>query len=69
MRCLERDPADRFTAAMEVVKALRGEAVRRRRRPLLAMLGPWGGHVLLALTAALVALALWRVLHDGARLP
>jgi eukaryotic-like serine/threonine-protein kinase len=69
LRCLERDPADRFTAAIEVVKALRGEDVRRRRRPFLALLGPWGGHVLVALTAALVALALWRVLHGSAGLP
>jgi serine/threonine protein kinase len=69
LRCLERDPADRFTAAMEVVKALRGEDVRRRRRRFLAMLGPWGGTLLLALTAGLVALALWRILHGGALLP
>lgn len=68
-RCLERDPRDRFTAAMEVVKALRGEDVRRRRRRFLALLGPWGGRLLLALAIALTAWALWRVLHGAPRLP
>lgn len=32
MRCLERDPADRFASAGDVVKALGGEAVTPRRR-------------------------------------
>jgi eukaryotic-like serine/threonine-protein kinase len=69
LRCLERDPADRFTAAMEVVKALRGEDVRRRRRRFLAAVGAWLPRLLLAVTAALLAVALWRVLHGAGGLP
>jgi len=69
LRCLERDPADRFTAAMEVVKALRGEDVRRRRRRFLAVVGPWMPRLLMAVTAALLAVALWRVLHGAGGLP
>ena len=53
LRCLERDPRDRFASATDVVAALRGEAVppaakvrSRRRRGLLAATG-----LLLALAA------------------
>jgi serine/threonine-protein kinase len=57
LRCLERDPADRYASAAELLRALSGEAVspgrRRRRRRLLAAAG--------VLAAALLAGALvWR---------
>jgi eukaryotic-like serine/threonine-protein kinase len=58
LRCLERDPADRFGSALEVVRALRGETIapgpgaRSRRRRRLAAIG---AALVLAAAAAFLA--------------
>jgi hypothetical protein len=72
LRCLERDPADRFASAPEVAAALGGGQVarpsgglrraRRRRRTLIAA----GGAAAVAALAVLAALGGARWLHPGA---
>jgi eukaryotic-like serine/threonine-protein kinase len=72
LRCLERAPADRFSAAAEVVRALHGEAisagpatVRRRRRRLAAGLVT----VVIGLGAAWLATRFVRVGPQPAAVP
>jgi tetratricopeptide (TPR) repeat protein/tRNA A-37 threonylcarbamoyl transferase component Bud32 len=71
LRCLERDPADRFASAADVARALGGERVsagsgasarrQQRQRGLL-----WGGLGVLALAAGL---GVWFVASRGAPSP
>jgi serine/threonine protein kinase/Tol biopolymer transport system component len=65
LRCLERDPADRFASASDVVAALRGESVPRKiGRPLRGeqlRVKPRAA-LLAALLVAAIGLSLWWVL-------
>jgi hypothetical protein len=45
------------------------DARRRRRRRFLAVVGPWIPRLLLAVTAAFLAVALWHVLQGAGGLP
>ena len=67
LRCLERQPGDRFASTAEIVRALRGEKLptgpaERRRTRRLAAIG--AGALVLALVAGYAA---YRVLTRGAR--
>ena len=68
LRCLERDPADRFASPRDLVRALEGEAVAapagRRRRARLALSA---GAAAVAVVVA--GLALWTWLRPGSADP
>ena len=68
LRCLERDPADRFASAGDVVKALGGETVkpgRRAQRLRFAIAGAL--LVILFSAAAIYYLRVTRKVQEGAR--
>jgi len=59
LRCLEKEPHDRFARADDVVRALEGEAVARPRRSLLRRRAGVGA-VIAAALGLLIWLAPWR---------
>lgn len=67
LRCLERDPADRFASAGDVVRALGGEAVTLRRRPQRLRLAITGALLVVVFTAAAIyCLRVMRKVQEGA---
>jgi len=68
LRCLERDPADRFASAGDVVKALGGETVTPGRRALRLRLAIAGALLVILFTAAAIYyLRVTRKVQEGAR--
>ena len=59
LRCLERDPRDRYQTASDVIRALHGETVRLRRRPL--RLSRWLAIGAAALLLTVVGVVLFRL--------